>query len=133
MPYLQLDLNGRYSADQKRRLAANLCETYARVMQADIRRISVAIREVGEGGIWRTIDGELTPVSMLMCDIRRGRPAEQRIELAKALIADCSNILGLREEHLNVEFTQHSGDEMYHPGLGGFSPEWSPKEGSRES
>ena len=133
MPYLQLDLNGRYSADQKRRLAAKLCETYARVMQADLRRITVAIREVGEGGIWRTIDGELTPVSMLICDIRRGRSAEQRIELAKALIADCASILGLREEHLNVEFTQHSGDEMYHPSLGGFSPEWSPDEASRES
>ena len=133
MPYLQLDLNGRYPTDQKQRLAANLCETYARLMQADIRRITVAIREVGEGGIWRTIDGELTPVSMLMCDIRRGRSAEQRSELAKALIADCSSILGIREGSLNVEFTQHSGDEMYHPGLGGFSPEWSPEEGSGAS
>jgi phenylpyruvate tautomerase PptA (4-oxalocrotonate tautomerase family) len=133
MPYLQLDLNGSHSADQKKRLAAKLCETYASLMHADIRRITVAIREVGEGGIWRTIDGELTPVSMLMCDIRRGRSAEQRLELAKALIADCASILGIREAYLNVEFTQHSGDEMYHPGLGGFSPEWSAEEGSRES
>ena len=33
-------------------------------------------------------------------------------------------MLGLREDRLNVEFTQHSGDEMYHPTLGGYSPEW---------
>jgi phenylpyruvate tautomerase PptA (4-oxalocrotonate tautomerase family) len=131
MPYLQLDLNGSCSADQKKRLAAKLCETYASLMQADIRRITVAIRELGEGGIWRTIDGELKAVSMLMCDIRSGRSADQRAELAKALIADCASVLGLREECVNVEFTQHSGDEMYHPGLGGFSPEWSPEEGSR--
>jgi len=128
MPYLQLDVNGHYSVDEKRRLATKLCETYSGMMKVDIRRISIAIRELGEGGVWRTVDGEMTPVSVLMCDIRRGRPAEQRLELAKLLVSDCMNILGLREDRLNVEFTQHSGDEMYHPTLGGFSPEWSPEE-----
>jgi hypothetical protein len=24
-----------------------------------------------------------------------------------------------------VEFTQHSGDEMFHPHLGGFNTEWT--------
>ena len=128
MPYLQLDVNGHYPPDEKKRLAATLCATYARIMKVDIRRVTIAIREVGDGGIWRTVEGELVPVSMLTCDIRRGRPAEQRLELAKALIRDCTTILGLREDRLNVEFTQHSGDEMYHPMLGGFSPEWSPGE-----
>jgi hypothetical protein len=76
-------------------------------------------------GVWRMVDGEPTPVAVLMCDIRRGRSAELRLEVAKALCRDCIEILGLREERLNVEFTQHSGDEMYHPTLGGYSPEWS--------
>jgi hypothetical protein len=62
------------------------------------------------------------------CDIRRGRSAELRLEVAKALCRDCIDILGLREDRLNVEFTQHSGDEMYHPTLGGYSPEWSDNE-----
>jgi len=66
----------------------------------------------------------------LMCDIRRGRSAELRLELAKALCRDCVEILGLSAERLNVEFTQHAGDEMYHPNLGGFSPEWSVQETS---
>jgi hypothetical protein len=128
VPYLQLDVNGHYSVDENKRLARKLCETYASIMKVDIRRISIAIREVGDGGVWRTIDGEPTPVSVLMCDIRRGRSAEHRLELAKQLVSDCGNILGLREDRLNVEFTQHSGDEMYHPTLGGFSPEWSRNE-----
>ena len=64
-----------------------------------------------------------------MCDIRRGRSAELRLEVAKALCQDCIEILELREDLLNVEFTQHSGDEMYHPTLGGYSPEWSAAEG----
>ncbi len=130
MPYLQLDVNGRYTPENKKRLAQAMCETYARMMSVDIRRISVAIRELGEGGLWRIaeIDGEPVPASMLMLDIRRGRSPELRMALAKALCADCINILGLPEDRLNVEFTQHSGDEMYHPALGGFSPEWEPDE-----
>ena len=130
MPYLQLDVNDHYTRDQKHALAKKLCQTYTAMMTVDIRRISVAIREVGDGGVWRTVNdsGDLEPVSVLMCDIRKGRPPEQRMALAKRLIADCVEILGLREDRLNVEFTQHTGDEMYHPTLGGFSPDWSPDE-----
>jgi phenylpyruvate tautomerase PptA (4-oxalocrotonate tautomerase family) len=125
MPYLQLDVNGPYPVEDKKRLAAKLCETYANLMSVDIRRISIAIRECGEGSVWRTVDGVPEPVSVLMCDIRRGRSADLRMEVAKALCKDCIDILGLREDRLNVEFTQHAGDEMYHPTLGGYSPEWS--------
>jgi phenylpyruvate tautomerase PptA (4-oxalocrotonate tautomerase family) len=125
MPYLQLDVNGQYTTDDKKRLARQLCETYSNLMSVDIRRISIAVRETGDSGVWRMVDGEPVPVSVLMCDIRRGRSAELRLEVAKALCRDCIEILGLREDRLNVEFTQHSGDEMYHPTLGGYSPEWS--------
>lgn len=129
MPYLQLDVNGHHPVADKKRLAKQLSETYARLMSVDIRRISIAIREVGEGGVWRMVDGEPVEVSVLMCDIRRGRSAELRLDVAKALCRDCIDILGLREDRLNVEFTQHTGDEMYHPTLGGYSPEWSEDEG----
>src|SRR6201996_648347 len=115
MPYLQLDVNGCYPAADRRRLAAQMSETYARMMSVDIRRISVAIRELGDGAVWRIAEAgtEPVPVAVLMLDIRRGRPAELRMEVAKALCAHCIEILGLREDRLNVEFTQHSGDEMY--------------------
>ena len=130
MPYLQLDVNDHYSVDDKRRLALKMSETYAQMMSVDIRRISVAIRELGEGGVWRIPEtgGEPTPVAVMMLDIRKGRPPELRMDVAKALCAHCIDILGLREDRLNVEFTQHSGDEMYHPALGGYSPEWTPGE-----
>ena len=130
MPYLQIDVSGHYSTGDKKRLAAAMSETYAKMMSVDIRRISVAIRELGDGGVWRIPEagGEPVPVSVMMLDIRKGRPAEQRMAVAKALCAHCVEILNLREDRLNVEFTQHSGDEMYHPTLGGFSPEWEPGE-----
>ncbi|AMV48746.1 tautomerase family protein [Paraburkholderia caribensis] len=130
MPYLQLDVTDHYSVEDKRRLALKMSETYARMMSVDIRRISVAIRELGNGGVWRIPEAgeEPTPVAVMMLDIRRGRAPELRMDVAKALCAHCIEILGLREDRLNVEFTQHSGDEMYHPALGGYSPEWTPGE-----
>lgn len=130
MPYLQLDVTDHYSVKDKRLLALKMSETYARMMSVDIRRISVAIRELGDGGVWRIPEAgeEPTPVAVMMLDIRRGRTPELRMDVAKALCAHCIEILGLREDRLNVEFTQHSGDEMYHPALGGYSPEWTPGE-----
>jgi phenylpyruvate tautomerase PptA (4-oxalocrotonate tautomerase family) len=130
MPYLQLDVTDHYSVKDKRLLALKLSETYARMMSVDIRRISVAIRELGDGGVWRIPEAgeEPTPVAVMMLDIRKGRTPELRMDVAKALCAHCIDILGLREDRLNVEFTQHSGDEMYHPALGGYSPEWTPDE-----
>ena len=130
MPYLQLDVNDHYPAETKRLLARKMSETYAEMMSVDIRRISVAIRELGEGGVWRIpeIGEDPTPVALMMLDIRKGRPPELRMQVAKALCAHCIEVLGLREDRLNVEFTQHTGDEMYHPTLGGYSPDWTPDE-----
>jgi hypothetical protein len=130
MPYLQLDVNDHYPTATKKQLATLMISTYARLMTVDARRISIAIRELGEGSIWRSpVEGnsepEPVPVAVLMLDIRRGRPSQLRMDVAKALCAHCIDLLGLREDRLNVEFTQHDGDEMYHPTLGGFSPEWS--------
>lgn len=130
MPYLQLDVNGSYPAADKRRLAAQMSETYARMMSVDIRRISIAIRALGDGGVWRITEAGADPVpaAVLMLDIRRGRSAGLRMNVAKALSAHCVEVLGLNPDRLNVEFTQHAGDEMFHPALGGYSPEWSPDE-----
>jgi phenylpyruvate tautomerase PptA (4-oxalocrotonate tautomerase family) len=126
MPYLQLDTPFSHTPDQKRRLAKRLGEIYAIKMSSNINRLSVAIRELGEGGLWRCGDGpdDPRPAAILMCDIRRGRSAELRGELAAELVKACQEILGLRDDNLNLEFTQHDGDEMYHTLYGGLSDDW---------
>lgn len=128
MPYLQIDVPGRYPAEQKQRLARRFGEIYADIMQANIRRISVAVRELHDGGVWRCTEGEPYEAALLMCDIRKGRPPEQRERLARALVNACVEVLELRIDQVNVEFTQHSGDEMFHPLLGGLSEDWSENE-----
>jgi phenylpyruvate tautomerase PptA (4-oxalocrotonate tautomerase family) len=103
----------------KRGLARRLGEKYARIMQTTPDMVTVAFRELGEGGVWRCNAGEPEPAAVLSCDIRRGRLPEQRAELAEALIDACVETLGLRSDRLVVEFTQHTRDEMYRAGRGG--------------
>lgn len=127
MPYLQLDIPNAYPSSDKKRLATRLGRIYADLMQANVRRITVAIRELNDG-VWRCTEDEPYPAALLMCDIRRGRPPEQRSQLAEALIGACVEVLGLRIDQINIEFTQHAGDEMFHPMLGGLSDDWDQRE-----
>ena len=67
-------------------------------------RVSVGFRELNKGGLWRCGAGEPEPAAVLMCDIRRGRPVEQRARLAEALVKACVETLNLRPDRLAVEF-----------------------------
>ncbi|OWK40780.1 hypothetical protein [Fimbriiglobus ruber] len=124
MPYLQLDVPTRYPVELKRQAALRFAALYARIMQTSIDRVTVGFRELGEGNLWSALGGEPEPAAILMCDVRSGRPPEQRAELAQALIDICVELLGLRSDRLVVEFTQHTGDEMYRA-AGGWGPDWS--------
>jgi phenylpyruvate tautomerase PptA (4-oxalocrotonate tautomerase family) len=127
MPYLQLDVSRHYPLEVKRALAQRLGDSYARIMQTTPELVTVAFRELGEGGVWSCGAGEPEPGAVLACDVRRGRSAAQRAELAQALIDACVGTLGLRSNRLVVEFTQHTADEMYRAGRG-WAPEWTPAE-----
>jgi hypothetical protein len=85
MPYLQLDIPLKHTTEQKRRLASST------KMTSNINRLFVAIRELGDGGRWRCGDGpsDPRPAAVLMCDIRKGRPAKLRGELAAMLVHAC--------------------------------------------
>jgi phenylpyruvate tautomerase PptA (4-oxalocrotonate tautomerase family) len=130
VPYLQIDVPNHYPVDVKRDLARRLGAKYARIMQTTPDLVTVAFRELGEGGVWCCSAGEPEPAALISCDIRRGRAAEQRAKLAQALIDVCVETLGLRSDRLVVEFTQHSSDEMYRHGRG-WGTEWTAAEATR--
>jgi hypothetical protein len=44
--------------------------------------------------------------------------------LAIMMVQACKEILGLKDDNINLEFTQHAGDEMYHTLYGGLSDDW---------
>jgi phenylpyruvate tautomerase PptA (4-oxalocrotonate tautomerase family) len=127
MPYLQLDVSHRYPTEVKRLLAQRLGYIYADVMQTASNKVTIAFRELEEGSLWRCGVGEPTTAAVLMCDIRRGRPAEQRARLAEALVAACVEALVLPPTALLIVFTQHAGDDIFVPGRG-FARDWTPVE-----
>ena len=128
MPYLQLDIPRTYPREVKRALAAELGAIYAAIMETKAEKVVVAVRELGEGSMWRCGD-PCVPAAVLKCDIRRGRSPELRACLAERLVDACVRRLDLTPEYLTVEFTQHPGDDFYRPGTGSV-PDWSPAEAS---
>lgn len=127
MPYVQLDLPGRFEADTKRRVAARIGALYAEVMQTRRSMVNVGFRELGPDNLFRCGDGEPQPGLVLMCDIRRGRPADQRLRLAEGIRDICGAELGFGANQVVVQFSQHAADEMYRDG--GWGREWSAAEG----
>lgn len=138
MPYLQLDLPRTYPLSVKQDLAKRMGDTYAEIMQTTPDLVAVAFRELGEGNMWRCRDSKTQPVpgAVLACEIRRGRPAEQRERLAEALFNMCVETLKLDPVILAMEFTQHAGDENYLQALidgvpmGMLGRDWTPEETS---
>jgi phenylpyruvate tautomerase PptA (4-oxalocrotonate tautomerase family) len=127
MPYLHLDLPLAVAPAERAEIAARLARLYAEVMQTNPERVTVAFRELGENGLLRlTPEGELETVVIVNCDIRRGRPPEQRERLGAAVGALLQETLGWPAERTLLEFTQHAGDEFWRStGLGS---DWTPGE-----
>ena len=132
MPYFQIDVSKKYPVEVKRDLARRLGDQYARIMQTTPDMVRVSIRELGEGGVWHCGAGEPEPTVCISCDIRSGRPPEQRLKFALALVDACKETLGLRTDII-AEFTQHPGDESFGTGFWGrgWAPDWTPAEATK--
>src|ERR1044071_2914996 len=106
MPYLHFDLPARYPAEVKRRLAARLRALSAEIMQTTPRIVKISFRELGEDNLFRcgAPDGGVETVVVGQCDIRRGRPVEQRAALAAAILTACSGALGVDAAMIELEF-----------------------------
>jgi phenylpyruvate tautomerase PptA (4-oxalocrotonate tautomerase family) len=65
MPYLQLDVPNHYPVEVKRDLARRLGDSYAQIMQTTPELVTVAFRELGEGGVWCCGGGEPEPAALL--------------------------------------------------------------------
>jgi phenylpyruvate tautomerase PptA (4-oxalocrotonate tautomerase family) len=124
VPSLQLDAPCVYDTATRRRLAKQMGRLYAQVMQVVPDIVTVVVRDLGEGHVWRCGPGQPAESALLMCDVRSGRSVQTRAELAQGLIAVCAEHGSLDPSRIKVEFTQHPGADMYHPHLGGFNQDW---------
>ena len=126
MPYLHLDLPGQFQSDVKRNLAEKLCRLYAEVMETQIWRPNVGIAELGADNLFHLGPDGLEPITMVMVEFRRGRSAEQRLELARRIVASCVDTLGVARRTVLIEFTPHLGKEIYRDGE--WAADWTPLE-----
>ncbi|MGY4769594.1 hypothetical protein ACXC9Q_21970 [Kribbella sp. CWNU-51] len=125
MPSIQIDLPITIDAAAKQALAHRVGAVYGATMQVAMDLLTVSVHDLGEGGVWRCHEsGPPTPSALIMCDIRQGRPDETRAQLAQSLIDLCVDMFDLDRLWMKVEFTQHAGNEMYHPHLNGFNSDW---------
>jgi len=84
MPYLQIDVSEPYPLAQKQLLAKRLGEIYAAKNAGEREEgIGCHSRARGRRRFGVVARGEPYQAALLMCDIRRGRPAEQRAEFGK--------------------------------------------------
>lgn len=133
MPSIQIDLPLTTTASTKQAFAQRAGDIYAEIMEVGMDLLTVSVHDLGEGGVWRCHDSSApTPSGLIMCDIRMGRPVEARALLARSLIDACADAFDLDAIWMKVEFTQHTGDEMYHPHLGGFNADWTGDERTSE-
>ncbi|MFI5695487.1 hypothetical protein ACIA58_26785 [Kribbella sp. NPDC051586] len=132
MPSIQVDLPLTVDEATKRTFAGRVGHIYAEIMQIGMDLLTVSVHDLGAGGVWRCHEsGPPTPSGLIMCDIRKGRTLETRAVLAQSLIDVCVEMFDLDAVWMKVEFTQHDGDEMYHPHLRGFNTDWRPDEKRR--
>jgi phenylpyruvate tautomerase PptA (4-oxalocrotonate tautomerase family) len=128
MPYLHLDLAKTYPSQTKRELAVRLCRLYADVMQTQPWRPNVGIVEFGEDNLFHLGEDGLEPITMVLAEIRRGRPLDLRLELGRRIVDICAEVLGVPERTVLVEFTVHTGDEILRDGA--WAGEWTHAEAS---
>jgi phenylpyruvate tautomerase PptA (4-oxalocrotonate tautomerase family) len=133
LPSLQFDLPLRMTVEMKKALAKEVGAIYAEVMQVRAELVTISVHDLGPGGVWRCGNDDPEPAGLVMCDVRAGRSSDTRALLARRIVDVCVRLCGLDADRLKVEFTQHTGDEMFHPHLGGFNTDWHPGEGHRPS
>jgi phenylpyruvate tautomerase PptA (4-oxalocrotonate tautomerase family) len=126
VPYLHLDLPGRFPVAQKRELAVRLCRLYADVMQTQTWRPNIGIAELGEDNLFHLGPDGLEPILMVLVEFRAGRPSEYRLRLADGIVDACVEVLGVPRRWVLVEFTPHRGEEIYRDGR--WVADWTPDE-----
>ena len=56
---------------------------------------NVGIAELGEDNLYHLGSDGLEPITMVMVEFRRGRPAEKRLALGRAIVDICVELLGV--------------------------------------
>jgi phenylpyruvate tautomerase PptA (4-oxalocrotonate tautomerase family) len=111
MPHLQFELNFTPAAEEKKSFATAVCDHFATIMSTGTDHIGITFRCYDHGDLvfGRAGDG---PIAFLNADIRIGRTAEQKRQLALAIMNEISVLWGMAKEHIYIVYTEHDGPDF---------------------
>jgi phenylpyruvate tautomerase PptA (4-oxalocrotonate tautomerase family) len=127
VPFIQIDLPRDPSTHDFRAFVDDVAGLFAGVMQTTTTGVTVAVRELGRDRVLRGGPDGARPTVAIRCDIRRGRPPEQRDAFALALadlVERRAAELGAAETVVYV--SEGAGASIYEDRQP--APEWSPAE-----
>jgi len=110
MPHLQFEISEPLDGPVEP-FAAWATELYADVMETGTGHVAVTVRDGARLSLGRA--GADEPVAVLNADIRAGRSADQRRELAAAVIEELEKRWGVPSENTYVVYTEHPGEDFH--------------------
>ena len=78
--------------------------------------MAAGFAELGQDNLYRLGPDGLESITMVLVEFRRGRTAQQRLALGRAIVDACVELLGVPRRTVFVEFTPHVGEAMLRDG-----------------
>jgi phenylpyruvate tautomerase PptA (4-oxalocrotonate tautomerase family) len=113
MPHLAFDLNFAPPAAARRRLGDAIVKRFSEIMETGTDHIGVIVRCHGPDDlVFGRAEGPERRVVFVNADIRRGRTADQKRQLALAFIDEAHAALGVPKKAVYVVYTEHDGEHF---------------------
>ena len=111
MPHLQFELNFTPERSEKAMFAEAIRNHFATIMSTGTDHIGITFRCYAPDDLvfGRAGDG---PIAFLNADIRLGRTAEQKRQLALAIMDEVSARWEVAKEHVYIIYTEHDGPDF---------------------
>jgi phenylpyruvate tautomerase PptA (4-oxalocrotonate tautomerase family) len=111
MPHLQFELNFTPERSEKATFAEAIRNHFATIMSTGTDHIGITFRCYAPEDLvfGRAGDG---PIAFLNADIRLGRTAEQKRQLALAIMDEITAHWGMAKDHIYIIYTEHDGPDF---------------------
>lgn len=111
MPHLQFEVNDSLDSEAVASFAEWVTDLYAEIMDTGTGHVAVTVREEATLSLGRA--GADEPVAVLNADVRAGRSAEKRRELAVAVIDELGERWAIPAGNVYVVYTEHPGVDFH--------------------
>ena len=111
MPHLQFEVTERVDRSEVASFADRITTLYATIMDTGTGHVGVTVRDGTSLALGRA-DGD-DRIAFLNADVRAGRTAEQRRELAVAVMEELHERWDVPTENVYVVYTEHPGEDFH--------------------